>query len=173
MRFGFIYEVQFDRILQNLRKPWILYYCKTEMNQICEYVIEALLENGRLRFSQILNNVLTKLNYDATDEEVKTTFIRLVNHHYIERSPPCSLPKPPSFYDASMSQKRLKTTKDAANDATVAAQREYGEYEKDRFRLPLSLVFDEEVPLGEKRKNPELRKTSILVDFEPSISSRC
>eukprot|EP00210_Caulerpa_lentillifera_P008163 g7796.t1 len=173
IRSGFVYEAQCDKILQNLRKPWILFFCKTELNQMCEYVVEAILENGRLRFKQILTNVATKLLQDTSEveTEVKTTLVRLITQHYVERSPPCSLPKPPSFQDASPSQKRQRTSKNSSSDATTVAQKEYLEYEKERFRLPLSLVLDDEEPhLPEKHKKDELidREEGVLwrVNFE-------
>lgn len=34
----------------DLRKPWLLVHIRDEMSELAEYIIEGLVENGRLRY---------------------------------------------------------------------------------------------------------------------------
>ena len=95
------------------RKPWFLMHIRDTCDEMSETIVEALSENGRLRFvlfdgsksvtsdavrlDQIFAHVARKRGEDVSvvQEEATAAFVGLVHDRYIERCPSCTLHPPP------------------------------------------------------------------------------
>ncbi|PNW72301.1 hypothetical protein CHLRE_16g673900v5 [Chlamydomonas reinhardtii] len=147
----YLYEANTDRVLQIIRHPRFLLHIKDEAGEVAEAVIAQLLQEGRLRMDQVLGSVAARLG-KALDKEtrdsISNTFISLVQAHYVERSPPCSLP-PPAVRPHPNSVRTRKAKSAASNTEGYAADQaaalksfEELSFEKQRFKVPAELALE-------------------------------
>ncbi|KAG2453942.1 hypothetical protein HYH02_002145 [Chlamydomonas schloesseri] len=146
-----LYEANTDRVLQIIRHPRFLLHIKDEAGEVAEAVIGQLLQEGRLRMDQVLGSVAARLG-KALDKEtrdgISNTFISLVQAHYVERSPPCTLP-PPAVRPHPNSVRTRKAKSAAGNTEGYAADQaaalksfEELSFEKQRFKVPAELALE-------------------------------
>eukprot|EP00198_Chlamydomonas_reinhardtii_P006483 XP_001695819.1 predicted protein [Chlamydomonas reinhardtii] len=104
-----------------------------------------------IRMDQVLGSVAARLG-KALDKEtrdsISNTFISLVQAHYVERSPPCSLP-PPAVRPHPNSVRTRKAKSAASNTEGYAADQaaalksfEELSFEKQRFKVPAELALE-------------------------------
>ncbi|KAG2434127.1 hypothetical protein HXX76_007854 [Chlamydomonas incerta] len=147
----YLYEAHTDRVLQIIRHPRFLLHIKDEAGEVAEAVIAQLLQEGRLRMDQVLGSVAARLG-KALDKEtrdsISNTFISLVQAHYVERSPPCTLP-PPTLRPHPNSVRTRKAKSAATNTEGYAAEQaaalksfEELSFEKQRFKVPAELALE-------------------------------
>nr|XP_033780964.1 LOW QUALITY PROTEIN: DNA-directed RNA polymerase III subunit RPC3 [Geotrypetes seraphini] len=91
---GFVeYEAHHDRVLRILRYPRYIYNAKTLYGDTGELIVEELLLNGKMSMSTAVKKVADRLTETMEDGkamdygEVSSTFVRLVDTHFIYRCP--------------------------------------------------------------------------------------
>ncbi|XP_030043511.1 DNA-directed RNA polymerase III subunit RPC3 isoform X2 [Microcaecilia unicolor] len=91
---GFVeYEAHHDRVLRILRYPHYIYTAKTLYGDTGELIVEELLLNGKMTMSTAVKKVADRLTETMEDGkamdygEVSSTFVRLVDTHFIYRCP--------------------------------------------------------------------------------------
>ena len=92
-----LYEADVEQILVRLRHPKFLLHTKDTLGEEAESVVQALLENGRLRMSQVLSSVAAK--WEVTEESIadklKVAFLSLLERRMVERAPDGNQHPPP------------------------------------------------------------------------------
>ncbi|GMH42024.1 hypothetical protein BSKO_09943 [Bryopsis sp. KO-2023] len=142
IKVDYVYDVHIDKILQILRKPWFLLHIRDEMGEIAERVVEGLVETGRLRLDQVISSVAgqTGESAEAVKDKTVQALVSLIRAHYVERAPPCDLPlKPEKSHPSAQKKKSAKVAKQEA-DREAGIMSAYGVYQRERFRLPPSLL---------------------------------
>lgn len=159
-----VYEVQVDRVLQMLRHSRFLLHIKDEAGDVAEHIVAVLLQEGRLRMDQILGSVAARMGQaqEEVADQIRNNFITLVQAHYVERSPPCTLP-PPAIapHPASVKTRKAKTGSEAHAAEQAAALKSFEEavYDKQRFKVPTELAL-EMFAAGEEDKGANGTKAS-------------
>ncbi|XP_069074042.1 DNA-directed RNA polymerase III subunit RPC3 isoform X1 [Pleurodeles waltl] len=93
---GFVeYAAHCDRVLRILRYPRYIYTAKTLYGDTGELVVEELLLNGKMTMSTTVKKVADRLTETLEDgktidySEVSSTFVRLVDTHFVQRCSQC------------------------------------------------------------------------------------
>eukprot|EP01026_Neomeris_dumetosa_P050647 TRINITY_DN44449_c0_g1_i13.p1 TRINITY_DN44449_c0_g1~~TRINITY_DN44449_c0_g1_i13.p1 ORF type:complete len:435 (-),score=64.36 TRINITY_DN44449_c0_g1_i13:193-1497(-) len=150
-----------ERAVQIVRQARFLKHISIEHNEVAEKMVLALLENGRLS-QQALIAVTSSLSPDVAKEEVKSTFIEMVQEQYIEQCPTASLP-PPQFrkLDAKGQRKSLSD----ANSFKIEQEELRQDYLKSRFQIPDATddIFEDVKQVGQKRGRDSKVATERLV----------
>ncbi|KXZ55574.1 hypothetical protein GPECTOR_2g1123 [Gonium pectorale] len=144
-----VYEAHMDRVLQIIRHTRFLLHIKDEVGEVAEHIVAQLLQEGRLRMDQILGSVAARLGKPQVEvaDTIRNTFISLVQGHYVERCPPCSLP-PPIIRPHPNSVRSRKAKTAAGSEAHAAEQAgavrclEELAFEKQRFKVPQELALE-------------------------------
>eukprot|EP00798_Chlamydomonas_sp_ICE-L_P005373 gene5373-5593_t len=107
-----LYLAHVDSIIQIVRMPKFLLHIKEEMDETAEFIVQLMQQHGRLRAAeytvqlmqphgrltveQIIKGVAGRMQQPPEElrEVIRNTFISLVQSHYIERVPTCSIPVP-------------------------------------------------------------------------------
>ncbi|XP_029436910.1 DNA-directed RNA polymerase III subunit RPC3 isoform X3 [Rhinatrema bivittatum] len=91
---GFVeYEAHYDRVLRILRYPRYIYTAKTLYGDTGELIVEETLLNGKMTMSAAVRKVADRLTETMEDGkamdygEVSSTFVRLVDTHFLRRCP--------------------------------------------------------------------------------------
>ncbi|KAG1677915.1 hypothetical protein FOA52_001333 [Chlamydomonas sp. UWO 241] len=144
------YEPRVERMLHILRYPRFLLHIKDEMGEDAERMLEIMLQCGRLTLDQLVSAVAGRLGQDRSEctERTRSVFMSLVQSHYIERAPPCSMPPPlRAPHPASVKGRKGANAKagserQAAEQVSALRSLEEISYEKARFKLPQDILLD-------------------------------
>ncbi|DBA69084.1 hypothetical protein WJX79_001083 [Trebouxia sp. C0005] len=156
-----LYEADLPAILQNLRKPSLLVHIRDESagpavageeadqslsaGEVNEALMKMLLEQGRLNLDQVIAAAAQNLEQPVEEarELLQRHFLGLVQKRYIERAPGCHEPPPVPFQHRKGNRKSAPkpgTAEEARHQAQQAKALARAEYEKERFKLPSSLM---------------------------------
>ncbi|KAL3521537.1 hypothetical protein ACH5RR_019686 [Cinchona calisaya] len=108
------YMALFDNIIHHMRFPKFIVIVKEELGEECEKVFEALLQHGRLSFSQIVDRhkqtVSKEENFNV--DNIQESFTKLVNGRFVERCPaPEPFLAPPSEEETPAKKRGAKSSK--------------------------------------------------------------
>ncbi|KAK9834278.1 hypothetical protein WJX81_002845 [Elliptochloris bilobata] len=145
----YIYRASVAEALHFMRKPFILRCVeednadKDELNSsVCQQITQALLENGRLRYDQLLLYVAKQQEAEERElaETVQACFLKLLHLQQLERAFPCDLPPPvdPKRVAAMRAKKPPKqgTLEEQRMLADMAVEAAYAAYSSERFQAP-------------------------------------
>lgn len=157
-----LYEADLPAILQNLRKPSLLVHMRDESmdpgaangegdqglstGEVNEALMKMLLEQGRLNLDQVIAAAAQHLEQpvDQARELLQRHFLGLVQKRYVERAPGCHEPPPIPFQHRKGANRKSAPKPGTAEEARQQAQQAKtlarAEYEKERFKLPASLM---------------------------------
>lgn len=167
-----LYEADVDQILMRLRHPKFLLHAKETLGEEAESVLQALLENGRLRLSQVLSSVATKSesSEESIADQLKSAFLSLLERRMVERAPDGNRDPPPCKEPLGSRRNRPgRGLAQAMGKKTGEGREEQGETAQEamnrRFQPPEIFVGAEEThaPTAVRRKR---RKLNRLADEE-------
>lgn len=175
----YLYEANLEQILMRLRHPKFLLHVGETLGDNAESVLQALLENGRLRLSQILSSVATKSEVAETviAGKLQAAFLALLDARYIERAPDCEQEVPPCKEPYGLRRNRPGKGMPGSNwkqksTGEISTEEAEGE-DNRRFQIPDIFVLKKEkdnIPVLRAKR----RKLARITDEEdlgsPSIS---
>lgn len=168
----YVYSANLGSTLMLLRLPRVLHHVSEERGEMAQAMVTALAEHGRLKLDQLIRytrDLLRRVDGSEphTSDEIRNAFIGLVNEHYVERSPPCSLP-PPHIAPHAQAKQNKRGAKPLFEVDMTARNAEIADYDRQRFELPVDILTGHDTAgaeaalvraAGRKRKGDE-RETS-------------
>jgi len=179
----YYYYIRIDHILLRLRFPRYILHAQQRYHDEGEYIIEELLQNGRMTLSQFLQQPISSKSHIEQrgaslieKDKLKNTFIEMIQSHYIMRAE-SNFPDADKQVEAKSKMDDPKpNAKNKPNSKSKKKQAEVAINPNDitnldqRFTLPTSLI-------GEKRKYSEdevednISSTVISDDMEIFLTS--
>lgn len=154
------YTALINNILQRLRFAKFSAIVNADLGEQCEYLLEGLLQHGRLTFDQLAVRVTLK-HPGAIRNDIRKNFNRLIHANYVERCP-FSEPSIKPEDVPSSGKKRSKTdvgSSSVEQQVTIAAAVSHAERfceipDMGTNTIPDVKVTDHSpgVPVGDKRK---------------------